>query len=277
MHVAKVITRSAIGLLVVALAPACRCSREAPGDARNPQPSANAGEGASSTTARGREPQAVGSLGGYTYESRSFDLTKTSLKVIDLHMSRDLEGALASSKEGIAIVNGGFFDPEQRPLGLAMSDGVVLSPFRKSTGGVLLVVDGRASMFAVEEFSMPKPPPAHGFGIQCLPRLIVSGERNVTRDDGKHTERTALCVEGSATDGGSGGDRLRFVYARGARGGDGPTLAEFAQYLAGEKCRDALNLDGGPSAGFAYRRPDGQITAFNPRGAVRHAIVAETR
>lgn len=189
-------------------------------------------------------------------------------------MSRDLEGALGAEKRAVAIINGGFFDPEQRPLGLAMSEGVVLSPYRRSTGGVLLVAGGQASLHAVEEFTLPTSP--REFGIQCLPRLVVGGARNVIRDDGKHTERTALCVEQRKEDGGAAGgaDRIRFVYARGLHSSDGPSLAQLSDYLASSGCRDALNLDGGPSAGLVFKRDDGPTVVFNPRGAVRHAIVA---
>lgn len=248
----------------VVLLEGCRCSRGGTAPEQGSVAGSNAPT-AASTTAAAALPKAE----GYTYVSRTFDLAAVSLKIVDLHMSRDLEGALGASSQGLAIINGGFFDPEQRPLGLAMSDGVILSPYRSSTGGVLLVAAGQASLYPVEEFTLPKEP--REFGIQCLPRLVVAGERNVTRDDGKHTERTALCVEGQKAD--AGADRLRLVYARGLHGGDGPSLAQFSQYLVTSGCRDALNLDGGPSAGFVYKKDDGQIAAFNPRGAVRHAIV----
>ena len=249
----------------------CRCSPGSGGGAGPAQADAEASAAPADAAATG--PRKVD---GYTYTARPFDLSEVSLKVVDLHMSRDLEGALTAEKSGLAIINGGFFDPEQRPLGLAMSEGVILSPYRRSTGGVLLVARGQASMFAVEDFTLPIAP--REFGIQCLPRLVVAGERNVTRDDGKHTERTALCVEQRKNDGGAlAPDRIRFVYARGLHGGDGPSLAQFSDYLATSGCRDALNLDGGPSAGLVFKKDDGQNVTFNPRGAVRHAIVAVSK
>jgi hypothetical protein len=36
-------------------------------------------------------------------------------------------------------------------------------------------------------------------------------------------------------------------------------------------CQHALNLDGGPSTGVAWREPDG-THALAPRGPLRHAI-----
>lgn len=57
-----------------------------------------------------------------------------------------------------------------------------------------------------------------------------------------------------------------------SRGRAGPTLYTFARELLAEGCRDALNLDGGPSTGVAWRAPEG-VRALLPRRGVRHALV----
>jgi hypothetical protein len=61
------------------------------------------------------------------------------------------------------------------------------------------------------------------------------------------------------------------VVARGEAPGRGPTLALLADMLVSRGCEGALNLDGGPSTGIAWRQ-DGGVQVLAPRGALRHAI-----
>jgi hypothetical protein len=53
--------------------------------------------------------------------------------------------------------------------------------------------------------------------------------------------------------------------------GRGPTLALLADMLVSRGCEGALNLDGGPSMGVAWRQA-GQVRALSPCGPLRHAI-----
>jgi len=53
--------------------------------------------------------------------------------------------------------------------------------------------------------------------------------------------------------------------------GNGPTLALLADMLVSRGCEGALNLDGGPSTGIAWRQ-DGGVQVLAPRGPLRHAV-----
>ncbi len=194
---------------------------------------------------------------------RTFPLKSVALRIEDVHMSRALDAVVQRADSAIFATNGGFFDPQNEPLGLALSNGRVLSKPTKTPGGILVVEEAKGTLYDAESFTFTPRPKA--FGIQCLPRLVVKGEVNLPHDTGKRAERVALCLRDKGT-------VLDVVFARGKSIGLGPTLHELAEYLRGSGCEDALNLDGGPSAGIAWRE-DGAVQMIAPRGAVRHALV----
>jgi uncharacterized protein YigE (DUF2233 family) len=205
----------------------------------------------------------------WRYETRTFvmPLDRYDVRIDDVGMTTDLEGVLRKAGGEVAV-NGGFFDKANRALGLAISGGKQLSPLARSLSGGVLVSDGeRARLFETESFSLSTEDRERTrFAIQCRPRLVVGGAPNVKSDDGKRSERTALCLR-------EGGRTIEIVLAH-ARDNEssGPSLFLFARWLAGHGCEDALNLDGGPSTGAAWRE-DGQIRSMPPRGPVRHAVI----
>jgi uncharacterized protein YigE (DUF2233 family) len=159
-------------------------------------------------------------------------------------------------------VNGGFFDAAEHPEGLVISEGALLSPLRDMLGGgVVTVTGGRGALAAAEGFVAA---PGTSFAVQARPRLVVDGASGIRKDDGRAAERTALCLREQ-------GRTLEIVVARGAAAGRGPTLALLADMLVSRGCSGALNLDGGPSTGVAWREA-GKTRVLSPRGPLRHAI-----
>jgi uncharacterized protein YigE (DUF2233 family) len=197
---------------------------------------------------------------------RAVPLRGAQLQIVDMQMGRDLLSAAKSAGATMAI-NGGFFDPEFKPLGLAISEHKVLSKFTKTPGGVLTVSSAQARLYDAEDYDGSALAPE--FAIQCLPRLVVHNAVNLHRETGKRAERTALCIRDS-------GRTLEGVYARGKEETAHPTLLEFAAYLQSTGCEDALNLDGGPSSGIVARE-DSQLLYENPMGVIRHAVVVTQR
>ena len=204
-------------------------------------------------------------------------------QIVDLAMGRDLAGALEQTGASL-VVNGGFFDPDQRPEGLVVSRGETLSAWSASLGGgvvvvadgrassvavalphvafgggVVVVADGRAALMQAEGFVMA---PGADFAVQARPRLVVDGGANVRHDDGRQAPRTALCVRDA-------GRELDVIVAGGE--GRGPTLARLAELLVARGCDGALNLDGGPSTGVAWRQ-GGRVHVVEARGPLRHGI-----
>ena len=73
----------------------------------------------------------------YKVKTWSFPLARYELTIEDTSMTTAIDGTLAKA-EAELVVNGGFFGPDQKPLGLAMSKGAVLSRLSKQmSGGVL--------------------------------------------------------------------------------------------------------------------------------------------
>lgn len=228
--------------------------------------------------AKGKVPLAAGgapSSGGlsedaFEYEVKSWTrpLESYELTIEDVGMSTALDSVLERSG-GDLVINGGFFDDQKKALGLTMSNGIRLSPVAKKMSGGILTVSGegkKAELFETESFD---PPEMLKFAVQCRPRLVVRGEPNVKSDDGKRSERTAVCLR-------DGGKTIEALVVKGGEGG--PSLYALGQWLAARGCEDALNLDGGPSTGAAWlEEGTGEKKLLAPRGPIRHAIVFKKR
>lgn len=194
-----------------------------------------------------------------------FSLERYQVTIADVAMSKDLAQVLEKQRASL-VVNGGFFEVDDTPEGLAVSDGKELSA--KSLvlgGGVVAIAEKKASLFAVEEYT---PPPGLSFAVQCRPRLVVGGAQHIHKDDSREAERTALCLR-------DGGAVIEVALARGA-GRSGPTLSAWSKLLAERGCEGALNLDGGPSTGAAWVE-NGEARSLPPRAGIRHAIVVRPR
>lgn len=191
---------------------------------------------------------------------RRFAIDQIDLGIADLHMSRGLDEVL-KAQHAVLVVNGGFFDVHGEPVGLVVTNGKPLSALKPSlSGGVLTVDRGTAELFASEEYTPHQVP----FAIQCRPRLVVKSRSNIRSDTGERAARTAICIR-------DGGRELELVVATESPDAPGPTLFELANELAAEGCEQALNLDGGPSTGWASES-DAGVVFVPPRAAVRHAL-----
>jgi uncharacterized protein YigE (DUF2233 family) len=194
-----------------------------------------------------------------------FTLSEITLTIEDIRMSSRLDDVQRRASADL-VVNGGFFDPDGAPVGLAISNGAQLSAFRpKLSGGVLWIRDGVAHLTATEDYREESV----DFALQCRPRLVVGSHVNIRSDDGRRAERTAVCLRES-------GKTIEFVAATGERGVADPTLRELAEELAAGGCEEALNFDGGPSTGWAAPS-DGGVTFVSPIAPVRHAVVVTRR
>ncbi|HXZ37961.1 MAG TPA: phosphodiester glycosidase family protein, partial [Thermodesulfobacteriota bacterium] len=80
--------------------------------------------------------------------------------------------ALARKAQALAGINGGFFLPGYRPLGLLIVDGKEANPLRKADWGIFLVQDDLPRIIHTTEYQ-------NGWNIsqalQVGPRLVVNG------------------------------------------------------------------------------------------------------
>ena len=171
------------------------------------------------------------------------DLEVAELRLIpagEPPMRRPVEQIVAPYPVVVAS-NASFFDMEGRAMGLAVDEGrVLVSSNRRSWGA--LVIDGKQAQIMLG--ADIQSPLGHRLIVQGLPRLLVGGR--VPQLKPQIAERTAVCA----------GDNLVVLVVS--------TKADataFARFLAdppeqgGLGCRDALNLDGGPSTQLVVKLP----------------------
>jgi len=154
-----------------------------------------------------------------------------------------------SAYQATAAVNGGFFDPQWRPLGMRISHGNSRVPLRPHVDwGVFVTRSSHAQILHSRQFQVT---PTGDAGIQVGPRLLVAGQ--LTKLKPQLAYRSALAVD-------STGQYLTIVST--AVPVDANVLAKALQKLGAFS--DAVLLDGGPSAqlfaqsgSFVIDRPGG--------------------
>jgi fermentation-respiration switch protein FrsA (DUF1100 family) len=161
---------------------------------------------------------------------------------------------LVAALPRVAATNASFFDEKDHAIGVWVDARVAHATRPQRGWGALVIRDGKASI--VESVSLTPMPE---LVVQGLPRLVVGGVAQHLKT--QFARRTAVCADG---------DTLRLVVT---------TLVEanaFARWLATVVgCRDALNLDGGPSTQLELRLPDAQLS--EPGQPVPNALVLTPR
>jgi uncharacterized protein YigE (DUF2233 family) len=171
-----------------------------------------------------------------------FSNQKATLRVID---QPDFDRRLAATmtqENCLAGANGGYFDPEGAPVGLLISDGKTIAPFRRARllSGVLAARPGRVEIFRASEF--PNRKRSWRDAVQCGPFLIDGGKPVAHLDDTRAARRSFVLT---TTD-----RQTAIGYC------EPVTLAQLARILTALsqlKVARALNLDGGSSSAFWCR------------------------
>lgn len=167
------------------------------------------------------------------------DSKRLALQVVtapaDLHLPLSDAASFRKAAHGLAAINGGYFDPQFKPLGLLVSQGQELSRVRHVDHGIFYIADGRAGLQHARDWRAPQ----HlEFAVECGPRLLVDGQPLGFKPGA--ARRVAIGADAQ--------DRVVLAVTEGAM-----TLAELARLLAAPEPRGgpgltmALNLDGGSS------------------------------
>jgi hypothetical protein len=197
-----------------------------------------------------------------TVELAVFSMKSTTLRVID-NPTGQLDLAAAMGREVcLAGVNGGYFDPADKPLGLLISDGKMVAPLRKARllSGIVVVSEARVQLLRVAEYSAKQKPVA---ALQCGPFLVDRAQPVPGLNDTRSARRTFIATTGS--------DRAMIGFCSHV------TLAELAKILAKPglapdlKVQRALNLDGGSSSAFWFAGDRGAFS-IPERKTVRNFV-----
>ncbi|MDB4295809.1 phosphodiester glycosidase family protein, partial [Akkermansiaceae bacterium] len=147
----------------------------------------------------------------------------------------------SSQKAGagsLAAINGGFFTPEGKPLGLVISNGKRTGGTnRASSLGSGFFIGGDERLISRESYLSTKPSARNL--LQTGPRLVWSGKMMSGLQKGDNRPRSFLLWDGN--------EHFGIGYANSA------TLSSLAsalskQPISGFKIHHALNLDGGRSS-----------------------------
>ena len=181
-----------------------------------------------------------------------FSTKSCRLRIIDQpnEPRLDLEEAM-SRGNFLAAVNGGYFDPDDKPIGLLMVDGTIIAPLQKARllSGVLSASAKKVQISRVAEFSLTQKPDA---AVESGPMLVDLG-KPVRGLESRRPARRTFAATGA-------GDKLVLGFCSDV------TLADLSNILATVlapdfKIQRALNLDGGSSSAFWFKRANG--TAFS--------------
>jgi uncharacterized protein YigE (DUF2233 family) len=178
-----------------------------------------------------------------TVDLALFSTKSATVRVIDNPTGEDSLADAMRREHCLAGVNGGYFDPADKPVGLVISGGKLIAPLRKARllSGVMVASAGRVQLFRTAEYS-PKGKATEA--LQCGPFLLDRGQPVPGLNDTRPARRTFVLT--------SGPDRAAIGFCSGV------TLAQLAKVLATDglapdlKIRRALNLDGGSSSAFSF-------------------------
>ena len=182
-----------------------------------------------------------------TLDLASFATKSATLRVIDNPKGEDNLAAATRRIRALAGVNGGYFDPQNEPVGLLIGDGKLIAPLRKAKllSGVLVVSKTRVELLRSGEYSSRKNTIA---ALQCGPFLVDGGTAVAGLNDTRPARRTFVLTNGP--------DRGAIGYCSAV------TLAQLGAILATPelKVQRALNLDGGSSSAFWFNGERGVVS-----------------
>jgi hypothetical protein len=204
------------------------------------------------------QPDDSDSFSGHAF---NVDLEAAELRVITAGgpASRRPVAEIVASYPAVVAVNASFFDVDGRTMGLTIDEGRVIVGSTRRSWGALVVADRTARIALGAEIADDR---THRLVVQGIPRLVVAGKVQSLKP--QIAERTAVCARGNVV--------VLVVATR-------VETTPFARFLAdppeqgGLGCRDALNLDGGPSTQMVVKLP-ALTLSVSGGGGVPNALVA---
>ncbi|MDO8526307.1 MAG: phosphodiester glycosidase family protein [Deltaproteobacteria bacterium] len=144
---------------------------------------------------------------------------------------------MAKKSSAILTVNGGFFSPEHRSLGLLMRDGKVINPVHATSWwGIFEISKNKPEIVTVRMF---QPNPDIEMALQSGPRLVINGEIPKLKYSVDRRSGIGIRADGNVIIAVTGDKELSMeAFAE---------LFQKPESKGGLDCKNALNLDGGGS------------------------------
>ena len=162
----------------------------------------------------------------------------------------------------LAAVNGGYFDPDYKPIGLLIVDGTMIAPLQRARllSGVLSASAKKVQISRVTEFLITQKPDA---AVESGPMIVDLGKAVRGLESRRAARRTFAAV--------GAGDRAALGFCSDV------TLADLSNILVAVvipefKIQRALNLDGGSSSAFWFKRANGSAFSISEEKLVRDFV-----
>ncbi len=162
----------------------------------------------------------------------------------------------------LAGVNGGYFDPNYKPIGLLIVDGKIIAPLQRARllTGILNASSNKVQILRVSEFSRGQKIDA---AVECGPMIVDLGNQVAGLDATRQARRT-FAAAGKA-------DRAALGFCSDV------SLADLSKILTTQfapnfKIHRALNLDGGSSSAFWFKRGDGSVFSIPEEKTIRDFV-----
>ena len=167
----------------------------------------------------------------------------------------------------LAGVNGGYFDPDYKPIGLLIVDGTMIAPLQKARllSGVLSASVKKVQISRVAEFSIAQKPEA---AVESGPMIVDLGKSVRGLESTRGARRTFAAV--------GAGDKAALGFCSDV------TLADLSNILASISIPDfkiqrVLNLDGGSSSAFWFKRANRSAFSISEEKPVRDFVAIVPR
>jgi hypothetical protein len=188
--------------------------------------------------------------------------SEVALRLVD-NPSGSLDLAAAMERNHcLAGVNGGYFDPAFLPMGLRVENAKVVRPVRRARllTGILVYAPGSLRILRLNEYA---PRTKIVTGLQCGP-LLVDGGKAVPGLEATRLARRTFAIAGNGISGLGTCSDVSLADAA-------AILSSISLGEAGKATR-ALNLDGGSSTAFWFKRADGSILSHPEVKTVRDFV-----
>jgi uncharacterized protein YigE (DUF2233 family) len=197
------------------------------------------------------------------------DLNQYQLKLVfapEQHQLATSVQKMGKFHKALISINGGFFTPELRPLGLRLQQTKQISPIKDiSWWGVFYIKQNQAGIMNSHQFQKEAN---IDLALQSGPRLIING--HIPRLKPGYAARSAICITNNK--------KIILATTENAT----ITTSQLAKILrapnkqGGLDCWSALNLDGGSSAQLYANLPNFKLHVTN-FSAVTDAIIVVPR
>jgi len=192
-----------------------------------------------------------------------FSAKSCRLRVLDQSEESRLDLSEMMRRENCSAgVNGGYFDPDFKPVGLLIADGRTIAPLRHARllTGVLFAGAGKVQIARFGNFSARQKIDA---AVECGPMVVDAGKAVLGLESNRSARRTFAAV--------AVGDRAALGFCSDV------ALADLAKILGSQFAADfriqyALNLDGGSSSAFWFKRKDGSAFSIAEEKTVRDFV-----